>query len=70
MAAPLGEVTNLNTANDKSYRLWEKNRPRRIEQVRKRGLPQLIESTQQRGQAPLPDLFYSFNLFYLKVLSM
>jgi len=30
-----------------------------IEQVRKRGLPPLVQSKQQRGQAPLPDLFYS-----------
>jgi len=29
-----------------------------IEQVRKRGLPPLVQSKQQRGQAPLPDLFY------------
>jgi len=29
-----------------------------IEQVRKRGLPPLVRSRQQRGQAPLPDLFY------------
>jgi len=28
------------------------------EQVRKRGLPPLVQSKQQRGQAPLPDLFY------------
>ncbi len=35
-----------------------------IEQVRKRGLPPLTESPDQRGQAPLPDLFYSTNLFY------
>jgi hypothetical protein len=28
------------------------------EQVRKRGLPPLFQSKQQRGQAPLPDLFY------------
>src|SRR5690349_13856192 len=31
----------------------------RIEQVRKRGLPPLIEFPDRRGQAPLPDLFYS-----------
>gem|GEM_PF-6223865 len=32
----------------------------RIEQVRKGGLPPLVHSKQQRGQAaPLPDLFYS-----------
>ena len=30
----------------------------RKEQVRKRGLPPLVQSKQQRGQAPLPDLFY------------
>jgi len=31
----------------------------RIEQVRKRGLPPLYEALyQQRGQAPLADLFY------------
>src|SRR5215213_3491050 len=28
------------------------------EQVRKRGLPPLVPSKPQRGQAPLPDLFY------------
>jgi hypothetical protein len=27
------------------------------EQVRKRGLPPLVQSKQRRGQAPLPDLF-------------
>src|SRR6185295_7002862 len=32
---------------------------RRNEQVRKRGLPPPVQSKQQRGQAPLPDLFYS-----------
>jgi FAD/FMN-containing dehydrogenase len=36
----------------------------RIEQVRKRGLPPLVEFPDQRGQAPLPDLFYSSDLFY------
>jgi hypothetical protein len=35
------------------------NAKREIEQVRKRGLPPLVNSKQQRGQAPLPDLFYS-----------
>jgi hypothetical protein len=38
------------------------NKPERIEQVRKRGLPPLVEF-KQRGQAPLPDVFYS-ELFY------
>ena len=36
----------------------------KIEQVRKRGLPPLIEEVSERGQAPLPDLFYSSDLFY------
>jgi len=31
--------------------------PAKKEQVRKRGLPPLVESKPQRGQAPLPDLF-------------
>lgn len=31
--------------------------PAEKEQVRKRGLPPLIESNQRRGQAPVPDLF-------------
>jgi hypothetical protein len=35
----------------------------RNEQVRKRGLPPLIEDLVERGQAPLPDLFYS-SLFF------
>src|SRR5688572_26616005 len=37
----------------------------KIEQVRKRGLPPLFRFNLQRGQAPLPDLFYSelFNYF-------
>ena len=30
----------------------------RKEQVRKRGLPPLVPSKQQRGQAPLPDLLF------------
>jgi len=34
------------------------NQNSEIEQVRKRGLPPLVQSRQQRGQAPLPDLFY------------
>src|SRR5215217_4566069 len=38
--------------------------PQGIEQVRKRGLPPLIESNHRRGQAPLPDLFIT-DLFYL-----
>ena len=33
--------------------------PVRNEQVRKRGLPPLVQSKQRRGQAPLPDLFIS-----------
>jgi len=36
---------------------------RRIEQVRKRGLPPLLLGVDERGQAPLPDLFYSSDLF-------
>ena len=46
------------------------------EQVRKRGLPPLIDGLRRRGQAPLPDLFfllaYCFFLtcsFYLLTLS-
>jgi len=39
------------------------------EQVRKRGLPPLVQSKQRRGQAPLPDLFFfdqvMFNLVIL-----
>src|SRR6185369_5573288 len=31
--------------------------PAKKEQVRKRGLPPLVQSKQRRGQAPLPDLF-------------
>src|SRR6185295_15536283 len=31
----------------------------RIEQVRKRGLPPPLPGFEERGQAPLPDLFYS-----------
>src|SRR6185369_3795947 len=34
-----------------------------IEQVRKRGLPPLVQSKQRRGQAPLPDLFYSLVVY-------
>ena len=42
--------------------MWRLNKEqvRKIEQVRKRGLPPLLsELVQQRGQAPLPDLFFS-----------
>jgi hypothetical protein len=35
------------------------------EQVRKRGLPPLVVSKQQRGQAPLPDLFFIRGLILL-----
>src|SRR5215213_171023 len=38
---------------------------RRIEQVRKRGLPPPLLGLDERGQAPLPDLFYSY---WLKML--
>src|SRR5215213_1710268 len=31
------------------------------EQVRKRGLPPLVQSKQRRGQAPLPDLFFEID---------
>jgi hypothetical protein len=31
----------------------------KIEQVRKRGLPPPLLGLDERGQAPLPDLFYS-----------
>ena len=37
----------------------------RIEQVRKRGLPPPLLGLEERGQAPLPDLFY----FYLFIPS-
>ena len=37
--------------------------PSEKEQVRKRGLPPLVQSKQRRGQAPLPDLF-SPDLFF------
>ena len=44
----------------------------RIEQVRKRGLPPLLLGLDERGQAPLPDLFYSHlfysDLFYVWIL--
>ena len=36
---------------------------RRIEQVRKRGLPPLLLGLDERGQAPLPDLFIPSELF-------
>src|SRR5690242_4702292 len=43
-----------------SEQVTKKNEQLGIEQVRKRGLPPLIEEfPDQRGQAPLPDLFYS-----------
>ena len=29
-----------------------------MEQVRKRGLPPLLDEFEERGQAPLPDLFF------------
>src|SRR6185369_13800724 len=54
---------------------WQVNEHRRIEpvrneQVRKRGLPPLVQSKQRRGQAPLPDLFISNQvLFNLVILS-
>jgi hypothetical protein len=35
------------------------NKSGRNEQVRKRGLPPLLLGLDERGQAPLPDLFYS-----------
>jgi len=40
-----------------------RNEPVRIEQVRKRGLPPPLLGLDERGQAPLPDLFISY-LFY------
>jgi hypothetical protein len=37
---------------------------RGIEQVRKGGLPPLLLGLDERGQAPLPDLFILPDLFY------
>src|SRR6185369_10532809 len=37
------------------------------EQVRKRGLPPLILGSDKRGQAPLPDLFFSRVVRFLMV---
>jgi len=47
-----------------------RNEQLKIEQVRKRGLPPLLLGWDERGQAPLPDLFYFLglplpDLFYL-----
>jgi len=39
----------------------------RKEQVRKRGLPPLVQSKQQRGQAPLPDLLFLTQLMKCEV---
>jgi len=44
------------------YRIFKMNGEKkqgRKEQVRKRGLPPLVQSKQLRGHAPLPDLFFS-----------
>src|SRR6185369_14689675 len=49
------QVSQQPLSNKSSRRLHG----RRIEQVRKRGLPPLLDEFDERGQAPLPDLFYS-----------
>src|SRR6185369_1390478 len=41
------------------------HKQKELEQVRKRGLPPLLLGLGERGQAPLPDLFYSQRLLCL-----
>src|SRR6185369_15395043 len=50
------------------FKLLRGNNSQEVEQVRKRGLPPLLEEFDERGQAPLPDLFYSIVFLGLNVL--
>jgi hypothetical protein len=58
-----------NRASKKKNQSVEKNKSE-LEQVRKRGLPPPLLGLEERGQAPLPDLFFSTNLFYFNLLAL
>ena len=57
------DYQDFQDSQDEQVRNQEMNKSGRIEQVRKRGLPPPLLGLDERGQAPLPDLFYSSDLF-------
>src|SRR5262245_50530245 len=57
---PFGSERHRTIARENKVKTQLEQVRKRIEQVRKRGLPPLLDKlVQKRGQAPLPDLFYS-----------